>query len=514
MKWPTVKGFVAASTPRETPGRRSRVTAAVDAAPAAAAPARARSLARFAPYAAILGLASPIRLWAAVADQGIFWPDEVYQSLEQGHRVAFGYGLIPWEFEQGARSWLFPGLIGLLWKLAAALGVHGALTLIVIAKMAVVLAGLAGIAASMRLAEKLSGTSGALLAGALSAAFPAMVVFGARCMTETVSGPLIVGAAVLLLEPGTRRARIAAALAASAVFFRYQNGVVVVGLLALLFAQKRKQDAIQFAVVAAIVGLLGGALDWVTWGRPFHAFIEYVQFNLVEGKASKWGTSPFGFYLETAWSSTGPALLLVPLGLAAIWPRARGYVLIAVAYVLAHSLIPHKEYRFLLPIVPFAMGLAGAGLASIYAQLELPRWPATLLAAALFVIGYTAALGMDFGHMGQYTDNANGQRSVWHADEAVNRALLLGSTREDMCGLILTGIHPAWSGGYSYLHRDVPIFFRPGPTELAAANYFIALDGQRLPDGWIEVDRADRFVLYRRDGDCIPRPAGWKPILP
>ncbi|MBS2026996.1 MAG: hypothetical protein JST54_03745 [Deltaproteobacteria bacterium] len=489
------------------------MTAAVDAAPAAA-PARAHSLARFAPYAAILGLAAPIRLWAAVADQGMFWPDEIYQSLEQGHRVAFGYGLIPWEFEQGARSWLFPGLIGLLWKLAAALGVHGALTLIVIAKVAVVIVGLAGIAASMRLAEKLAGTSGALLAGALSASFPAMVVFGARCMTETVSGPLIVGAAVLLLEPGTKRARIAAALAATAVFFRYQNGVVVVGLLALLFAQKRRQDAIQFAIVAAIVGLLGGVLDWVTWGRPFHAFITYVQFNLIEGKASKWGTSPFGYYLQTAWTSTGPSALLIPLGLAAIWTRARGYVVVVLAYWLAHSVIPHKEFRFLLPIVPFAMGLAGAGLGQIYEQLKLPRWPATLLAAAFFIMGYTASLGATMAELGQDVNGPGGQRSVWHADEATSRLLLQVGARDDLCGVVVTGQGPAWTGGYTYLHRGVPYFFRMGQMELSGANYIIALDVQRVPDAYVQVGRYERFVLYRRDGGCQPPPAGWRPTFP
>src|SRR6185312_14885918 len=131
-----------ASTRRGTPGRRSRVTAAVAAAPAAES-ARARALARYVPYAAILVLAAPIRLWAAVSDQGMFWPDEIYQSLEQAHRFAFGNGLIPWEFEQGARSWLFPGLIGLLWKLASALGVHQPLTLVILAKVVVVIAGLA-----------------------------------------------------------------------------------------------------------------------------------------------------------------------------------------------------------------------------------------------------------------------------------------------------------------------------------------------------------------------------------
>ena len=39
------------------------------------------------------------------------WPtltgiDELYQGIEQGHRLVFGYGLVPWEFDYAARSWL------------------------------------------------------------------------------------------------------------------------------------------------------------------------------------------------------------------------------------------------------------------------------------------------------------------------------------------------------------------------------------------------------------------------
>jgi hypothetical protein len=68
---------------------------------------------------AILVLAALPRIWAAVWDQGIFWPDEIFQSLEPAHRFAFGYGFVSWEYHDGARSWLFPGALGLLWKLLA-----------------------------------------------------------------------------------------------------------------------------------------------------------------------------------------------------------------------------------------------------------------------------------------------------------------------------------------------------------------------------------------------------------
>src|SRR5262250_3404042 len=56
------------------------------------------------------------RAWLSFHDDGIYWPDEIYQSLEPAHRLVFGYGLIPWEFVQGARSWALPGLVAGLLK--------------------------------------------------------------------------------------------------------------------------------------------------------------------------------------------------------------------------------------------------------------------------------------------------------------------------------------------------------------------------------------------------------------
>jgi len=61
--------------------------------------------------AALYALALGLRLIPAIFYPGINHPDEVFQSLEQAHRLVFGYGAVPWEFEYGARSWLLPGML-------------------------------------------------------------------------------------------------------------------------------------------------------------------------------------------------------------------------------------------------------------------------------------------------------------------------------------------------------------------------------------------------------------------
>src|SRR5262249_22626523 len=60
---------------------------------------------------ASLAAGAALRLWLAFSDDGVHWPDEIYQTLEPAHRAAFGYGLLAWEFLEGARSWALPALI-------------------------------------------------------------------------------------------------------------------------------------------------------------------------------------------------------------------------------------------------------------------------------------------------------------------------------------------------------------------------------------------------------------------
>src|SRR5665811_210921 len=79
---------------------------------------------------AALALAAALRVWAALFDHSIYWPDEIFQTLEPAHHLAFGHGLMAWEFRDGARSWALPGAYAGLFEIASALGATSALTLI------------------------------------------------------------------------------------------------------------------------------------------------------------------------------------------------------------------------------------------------------------------------------------------------------------------------------------------------------------------------------------------------
>src|SRR5205823_6543356 len=71
---------------------------------------------------AALAVGGLLRLWLALTEIGVFHSDEIFQSLEPAHWLIFGYGLLPWEFVQGARSWAFPGFCAALLELASLIG--------------------------------------------------------------------------------------------------------------------------------------------------------------------------------------------------------------------------------------------------------------------------------------------------------------------------------------------------------------------------------------------------------
>ena len=466
--------------------------------------------------ATILIAAAVPRVVLAVEDQGIFWPDEIFQSLEQAHRAVFGYGFIPWEFREGARSWLFPGAFAVLWKIAAVMGVRSGAVLVLLAKLSMVAMALVGLYATIRIAERLGGGRAGALAGLLAATFPATLIFGHRCMAEMASGPVLAVAVWQWLGAGRRRMFLSGLLTSLAIFLRYQNGLVTVGLLVALLAAKRRRDAIMF-VAGGAVGLLGGEiLDWVTWGSPFHSLIAYVRYNLVQGKSAAYGVSSWLYYFETAWSLTGLPSLVIAAGVIAAWGRTRALVAVAMAFVAVHCVVPHKEYRFLMPVVPLLLALAAVGLNTLFIRWPVSgnglrrHFPLGLLGIAMSVLMIVKTVDATLASTGQSTDSIDGVESVWHHLEGPNLSLAETGKRNDLCGVLLAGLGAVWSGGFTYLHRDVPFLTFESALNrgdlLPYANYVILAPDVVPPPGYLELRSFRGWTVRRRDGGCIPPP--------
>jgi hypothetical protein len=413
-----------------------------------------------------LGLAVGLvcRLCFAALDDGLWWPDEYYQSFEPAHRLVFGYGFQAWEFLDGARHWTLPGLVAGLIEAAQTLGlpyrsvVRGAFCL----AGSLTAVAVYGLARAQGAAERSAATASFVFSVMGLAVFMAP-----RAMGEGLSAlPVTVALALLVVKAPSRRQVVLAGLLLSlAVGLRLQNGLFCLGGLWLVPKGSR------WALLGVLLlgAALYGAIDALTWGSLFHSARAYLQFNLVEGRASAFGTAPFFHYLAAFVTAEG--LTMVPLvALAAVGARRSPKPLVIIAgFLLVHSLIPHKELRFVFPVVPVLCAQAALGL-----EARGPRAQWALMAVA--VLSLVSLPTLTFGRLG--ISNPPKETSALDYGGPENRLLVKAGALADVCGLRIESIAHWRTGGFAWFHRRVPLYGTDRPNQGAGHfNYVIAKRG-------------------------------------
>lgn len=458
-----------------------------------------------------------VRLFAACSDDGIYWPDETYQSLEPAHRAVFGYGLVPWEFVEGARHWATPGLVAALLFVAKLFGFGAAAQYVTFVKIVFALIAASAIGATWWLTRRAGGN--ALFAGAAAVAFALggpMLYFGHRAMSENLSAACAVWGFALLLPKNSSRAMLTAgaSLLGLGVLFRLQGGLFAALALAMLGARREWRSAGFVAVTLVVWAGLFGFVDHLAWadapgakfGGWFHSAFKYVQFNLVEGRAAGWGTSDNAYYLRTLWSSLGLVMIPLALGLAVSFVAAPWIAVTVVVFAALHSFVPHKELRFVVPMLPLWCAAAAVGLQRI--SNFKGGVALALLLAVLAVPSAVHAKSFTFGELGAYVETEKANMSAWDDYGPVNRLLEKAGRRDDLCGIFVGVAAPAWQGGYTYLHKNVPLYWDPSHINARQANFAIVFPGTNAP---VMEREAGLELVKVFDPPCEPDPGfSWR----
>jgi len=426
---------------------------------------------------AALAIAALARLWLTFVDDGIFWPDEIFQSIEPAHQRAFGYGLLPWEYTAGGRSWLLPMLLAPLLRLGAALGGGRPRVYLVLVRLVFVGVSVATAYGAYLMATKLRvAPLRASVAAALFALLPPAVLLAPRALSENaVALPIVLGLALLCDEtPSLAAVAGAGLLLGVATILRIQNVLVCVPAVAWLLARRRWRQSAGLVAVLAACALADGALDRVTWGHWFQSAFVYWHENMDRGRANMMGRQPAAYYLTALWSSAGPAapVLLALAAVGSVRPRARGIAAIAAVYLVGYSLVGHKELRYSLPAWPLLCALAAAGVDGLAERSARAGSAAAAVALAASLVAVAHVPRLTFAEMG----SGGGAARVVDHGGAYNRALAAAHELPDLCGLALPTDRTE-SGGMSWLHRRVRVYGReeaPKP-ELRHYNYKIEL---------------------------------------
>jgi Alg9-like mannosyltransferase family len=182
-------------------------------------------------------------------------------------------------------------------------------------------------------------------------------LFLTRPLIESLSAPFLLlscGSASAYWKNERRKDLVLALIyVAIAAMFRFQSGICYLALLMMVLSKKKVGDILFLLLISGLVFLASGGLDyWITGG--FHgSLLTYVNYNL--HYSSSFGVTPFyTFILLFLGLSLPPTLLASNRNFD--W-RLEYRSLIPVIFYFAvfliiHSAVPHKEERFIIPILP------------------------------------------------------------------------------------------------------------------------------------------------------------------
>lgn len=424
-----------------------------------------RALARRWPLPVLLLLALVARL-ATLAVPSIHHPDEIYQYLEAAHRIVFGYGIVPWEYRVGMRSWLLPLLLSGPMALGGALAPKSALYLL-LPRLMMIAVSTSIVGSAWVLGARISRTHAAF-AAFVAAIWYELIAIAAHPLGESIG--LATACAAAALACGGRRstARLAGAggfLALTCVL-RFQYGPAMLVLAAFAGGRRRRETWLPMAAGAGAVLTVAAAVDLAFGATPFFWLVENVRQNILLDKAAGFGTAPPAAYIGVlgnmwSWASV-PIVITAYVG----GRRYPALFWAAVVHFGLHSLIGHKEYRFILLTSGFAILLAGIGTVDLIDAARRRTGNAKrrilLTAAAVIWLAASVLLGARWD-----------RRPMWTLRAASLQTFAAIRTDPAVCGVGLIGATIFEFGGYTAMHRPVPLYLLPdadGEREIGALS--------------------------------------------
>jgi len=436
--------------------------------------------------ALVVGIAFVVRCLAAFVWVNVFHSYEMFQELEQGHRLAFGSGVAPFEFVYGYRSWLMPGLIAGVMKISSWLSSNPLLYIYTLRLLAIA-ASLGAVVSTYLIAARVAGQAWGLASAFISAIWFQGIYFAPFLMPEVFAAYVALIAVVLadakeIARPSHRAALIGVLLGlAFCLRFQMAPALAVIAAWYSRAAWRERWLSMSLAALAVVLPVLG-LLDFLTWGGPFQSVWLHVQMNVGSGVADEFGSaSPLYYFVVLL-----PSLHSLPIAIVLGWLAAIGafrtplLACTALVLVVSHTLIAHKEYRFICFALIAMPAFIGLGLATIgeivKRQFGLPimAGAATLVVALVSVVSYYEFHGLAIY---RYTHNAGTLRSMVVAGRARN-----------VCGLGVADFTWYDTGGYTYFHRNVPIYFANALTRTPVADLYGTYEHRQLA-------LATRFVL-------------------
>lgn len=444
-----------------------------------------------------------IRITAWLYAPHIIHADETFQYIEQGFRLVSGRGAIPWEYLEGIRSWILPGIVSGIILGSAALDIVSTEHLFSI-RFVAISSSLIPIYVTFHVIRRhhslIAASTGALI---VTLWFEA-IYFSSAILTEVISAHILllglyIGRGLPNTDRGLETARCIAAGAllalALSLRFHYGPGILLAGM-ALAGRDRRRWYLLGCG--GGTVLFLFGLLDWITLGLPFQSiYLNFVR-NIVDGVASGFGREPTTYFLSNFWWIWGAAVLALPLALIGLkqWPTLG---IVSVAILASHTLVAHKEYRHVYFVLISIVACMGFGAANVIDRFQ--NKVSRLSAAAVILLAISV--------LSYWSGTTGLMRDRWANQRPMIQAFAMIAQSPDVCGLAVKGIDPWATLGYAYFIHDAPLFFDHASAAKSTKMKFMEKSENRWHDQLIDRDQGLNEASVRRLFNFVIAPEGY-----
>lgn len=433
----------------------------------------------------------------------IYYPDEIFQTLEPAYRLVHGYGLIPWDYRYGLRSYLIPYFLSLPLYLTPSLF----FTRLVLSFLSLVL-----ILAMYRLAWLMTNSRHFAQSAALvTALWYELIYFAPRALTETLA-TYVLGLAFILPKSQPYHFFLFGLLLSFSGLIRPQYFLVCLCLYFYTTLHRSRRQ-----ISWALIGIMGGVIifglsDLFTYGQFLVHLPNNLRLSLLTGISSLFGTQPFSYYFVNVTIATSGLILFIVFTYK--HPQLKYLTFLYALIILLHSFIPHKEYRFIFILIPLGLVLILSGLSTTLARFQ-PHLTAKSLTLSLSLMLSVSFLGL--------LDQLPGETKLYPQPPLMRDSLLklLGQVplSASACSLYIPDRDWVYSGGYTYLRQSLSLYTHDYPPPTGYQPHFLILPtGLTLPTQYLPLTSSAAYTfylgsvktkhpgytLYAQSLDCVP----------
>ncbi len=309
----------------------------------------------------VISLASILYVITAYNSIGFHHADEHYQIIEFA-RLKLGINTpsdLPWEFKAQIRPTLQPLICFYFFEAFEMLEINDPYSQAFLLRVFSALFAIITISFFVKSTRNFFKNDTLRLVYYLLSFFLWFIPFiSVRFSSETWAGLLFLLALAVFGNHSKRKTKalIIGFILGLSFLFRFQMGFAILGFGLWLLIIKRPglNYFLKMGLGFLSIIILGAAIDFWFYGELVFTPWNYFYVNIIDGAASGFGTSPWYFYLINLFKAPSYFIgipIFISFVMLLISDRKSYLVWIVLSFFICHSIVLHKEIRFLFPIV-------------------------------------------------------------------------------------------------------------------------------------------------------------------